>query len=210
MLKKYENCKRHEMLNKLIYLKQLLNETLRKYPPYPFLLRLTSKDYDLPNMGFALKRGKLNIIGIVAICVKITLPVTKSMNQSTSGDNHVKVSSNTRIILAATNWLLFLYRSHFDYIFMAAVKDQGITLYYALSASSQKELQTLDHVSQAFALLFADIEFELSTSDKEVSQTFVNAQVSAVNEIFTHMDFYFPQLNITVRAQCLPFTTPGI
>uniref|UniRef100_A0A1B0A637 Uncharacterized protein n=1 Tax=Glossina pallidipes TaxID=7398 RepID=A0A1B0A637_GLOPL len=112
--------------------------------------------------------------------------------------------------------LLSLYRSHFDYIFMAAVKDQGITLYNALSPSldmtysSQKELQTLDHVSQAFALLFADIEFELCTSDKEVSQTFVNAQVPAVNEIFTHMDFYFAQLNITVRAQCLPFTTPGI
>ncbi|KAL9901026.1 O-GlcNAcase isoform 2-T2 [Glossina fuscipes fuscipes] len=84
---------------------------------------------------------------------------------------------------------------------IAAAKDQGITFYYALSPgldmtySSQKELQTLkrklDQVSQfgceAFALLFDDIESELSKSDKEVFQTFGNAQVSVTNEIFTHL-----------------------
>ncbi|KAL9914016.1 putative cytochrome P450 6u1 isoform 1-T5 [Glossina fuscipes fuscipes] len=67
VLKKYENCMRHEMLNELVYLKQLLNETLRKYPPYPFLLRLTTKDYDLPNTVFALKRGNHVIIPVAAI-----------------------------------------------------------------------------------------------------------------------------------------------
>ncbi|XP_065372571.1 protein O-GlcNAcase [Calliphora vicina] len=84
---------------------------------------------------------------------------------------------------------------------IAAAKEQGITFYYALSPgldmtySSQKELQTLkrklDQVSQfgcgAFALLFDDIESELSKSDKEVYQTFANAQVSVTNEIFTHL-----------------------
>ncbi|KNC31600.1 hypothetical protein FF38_12819 [Lucilia cuprina] len=84
---------------------------------------------------------------------------------------------------------------------IAAAKEQGITFYYALSPgldmtySSQKELQTLkrklDQVSQfgcdAFALLFDDIESELSKSDKEVFQTFGNAQVSVTNEIFTHL-----------------------
>lgn len=84
---------------------------------------------------------------------------------------------------------------------IAAAKEQDITFYYALSPgldmtySSQKELQTLkrklDQVSQfgceAFALLFDDIESELSKSDKEVFQTFGNAQVSVTNEIFTHL-----------------------
>uniref|UniRef100_A0A1A9ZQP3 Uncharacterized protein n=1 Tax=Glossina pallidipes TaxID=7398 RepID=A0A1A9ZQP3_GLOPL len=36
-------------------------ETLRKYPPYPFLLRLTTKDYNLPNREFPLKCDKLNV-----------------------------------------------------------------------------------------------------------------------------------------------------
>ena len=64
--------------------------------------------------------------------------------------------------------------------------------YYALSPgldmsySNPKELQALkrklEQVSQfgcdAFALLFDDIESELSKADKEVFQTFANAQVS--------------------------------
>ncbi|XP_005181562.1 protein O-GlcNAcase [Musca domestica] len=84
---------------------------------------------------------------------------------------------------------------------ISAAKEHGITFYYALSPgldmtySSQKELQTLkrklDQVSQfgceAFALLFDDIESELSKGDKEVFQTFANAQVSVTNEIFTHL-----------------------
>lgn len=55
-----------------------------------------------------------------------------------------------------------------------------------MTYSSQKEIQTLkrklDQVSQfgceAFALLFDDIESELSKTDKEAFQTFGNAQVS--------------------------------
>lgn len=75
---------------------------------------------------------------------------------------------------------------------ISAAKEQGIVFYYALSPgqdmtySSQKELQILkrklEQVSQfgceAFALLFDDIEPELSKSDKEIFQTFANAQVS--------------------------------
>uniref|UniRef100_T1H5Y0 GH84 domain-containing protein n=1 Tax=Megaselia scalaris TaxID=36166 RepID=T1H5Y0_MEGSC len=74
---------------------------------------------------------------------------------------------------------------------IAAAKEQGITFYYALSPgqdmtySSQKELQIL---KQAFALLFDDIEPELSKSDKEIFQTFANAQVSVTNEVFTFLN----------------------
>ncbi|KAH8340572.1 hypothetical protein KR059_001267 [Drosophila kikkawai] len=84
---------------------------------------------------------------------------------------------------------------------IAAAKEAGITFYYALSPgldmtySSPKEIATLkrklDQVSQfgceAYALLFDDIESELSKGDKEVFQTFANAQVSVTNEIYTHL-----------------------
>ncbi|XP_030562779.1 protein O-GlcNAcase [Drosophila novamexicana] len=84
---------------------------------------------------------------------------------------------------------------------ISAAKEAGIVFYYALSPgldmtySSPKEIGTLkrklDQVSQfgceAYALLFDDIESELSKADKEVFQTFANAQVSVTNEIFTHL-----------------------
>ncbi|EDW81646.1 uncharacterized protein Dwil_GK10916 [Drosophila willistoni] len=84
---------------------------------------------------------------------------------------------------------------------IAAAKEAGIVFYYALSPgldmtySSQKEIATLkrklDQVSQfgceAYALLFDDIESELCKSDKEVFQTFGNAQVSVTNEIYLHL-----------------------
>ena len=77
---------------------------------------------------------------------------------------------------------------------IASAKEHGIMFYYALSPgldmtySSQKEIQTLkrklEQVAgfgcQAFALLFDDIESELSKADKEVFQTFANAQVKII------------------------------
>lgn len=85
---------------------------------------------------------------------------------------------------------------------IAAAKEHNITFYYALSPgldmtySSTKEVATLkrklDQVSQfgcdAFALLFDDIESEMSKADKEVFQTFSCAQVSVTNEIYNHLN----------------------
>ncbi|VEN50291.1 unnamed protein product [Callosobruchus maculatus] len=82
-----------------------------------------------------------------------------------------------------------------------AAKDQGITFYYALSPglditySSTKEISTLkrklEQVAQfgctAFALLFDDIEPEMSEADKEVFQSFAHAQVSVTNECYQHL-----------------------
>ncbi|XP_066145811.1 protein O-GlcNAcase isoform X1 [Euwallacea fornicatus] len=82
-----------------------------------------------------------------------------------------------------------------------AAKDQNIIFYYALSPglditySSQKEVSTLkrklEQVSQfgctAFALLFDDIEPEMSEADKEVFQSFAQAQVSVTNEVYQHL-----------------------
>lgn len=74
---------------------------------------------------------------------------------------------------------------------ITAAKECGIVFYYALSPglditySSVKEItvlkRKLEQVSQfgctAFALLFDDIEPEMSEADKEVFQSFAHAQV---------------------------------
>uniref|UniRef100_A0A8D8F4P9 protein O-GlcNAcase n=1 Tax=Culex pipiens TaxID=7175 RepID=A0A8D8F4P9_CULPI len=85
---------------------------------------------------------------------------------------------------------------------ISAAHEQNINFYYALSPglditySSSKELATLkrklDQVSQfgckAFALLFDDIEPEMSKPDKEVFQSFAYAQVSVTNEVYNHLN----------------------
>ncbi|CAG9862900.1 unnamed protein product [Phyllotreta striolata] len=82
-----------------------------------------------------------------------------------------------------------------------AAKDQNIVFYYALSPglditySSSKEVaalkRKLEQVSQfgcnAFALLFDDIEPEMSEADKEIFQSFAQAQVSITNDCYQHL-----------------------
>lgn len=84
---------------------------------------------------------------------------------------------------------------------IAAAKEHNIVFYYALSPgldmtySSVKEVavlkRKLEQVSQfgceAFALLFDDIESEMTKADKDVFQTFAHAQVSVTNEIYQHL-----------------------
>ncbi|CAO1438847.1 unnamed protein product [Diamesa hyperborea] len=85
---------------------------------------------------------------------------------------------------------------------ITAAKEQNIDFYYALSPglditySSVKEIATLkrklDQVAQFgcenFALLFDDIESEMSKADKEVFQSFAHAQVTISNDIFNHLN----------------------
>lgn len=84
---------------------------------------------------------------------------------------------------------------------IAAAKEHNVAFYYALSPgldmtySSPKEVATLkrklDQVArfgcEAFALLFDDIESEMTKADKEVFQTFAHAQVTITNEIYHHL-----------------------
>ncbi|KAI4497198.1 hypothetical protein M0802_007682 [Mischocyttarus mexicanus] len=84
---------------------------------------------------------------------------------------------------------------------ITAARECGITFYYALSPglditySNAKEVavlkRKLEQVSQfgctAFALLFDDIEPEMSEADKEMFQSFAHAQVSVTNDIFQHL-----------------------
>nr|AID61453.1 cytochrome P450 [Calliphora stygia] len=67
VLAKYHNKITEEGVKEMVYLKQILNETLRRHSPYPFLLRLTTKDYELPNSIFMLNKGNHLIIPTAAI-----------------------------------------------------------------------------------------------------------------------------------------------
>lgn len=101
---------------------------------------------------------------------------------------------------------------------ITASTDRNIDFYYAISPglditySNSKELATLkrklDQVVQlgckAFALLFDDIEAEMSKPDKEAFQSFAAAQVSVTNEIYQHLGqpkfLFCPTQYCTTRA----------
>ncbi|XP_071476953.1 protein O-GlcNAcase-like isoform X1 [Diadema antillarum] len=84
---------------------------------------------------------------------------------------------------------------------ITAAKEQGVLFVYALSPglditfSNPKEVTSLkrklEQVSQfgceAFALLFDDIDTEMSVADTEVFQSFAHAQVSVTNEAFQYL-----------------------
>lgn len=85
---------------------------------------------------------------------------------------------------------------------IAAAKESAVTFVYALSPgldmiySSSKEVaclkRKLEQVSrfgcEAFALLFDDIEPEISQTDREVFQSFAQAQVSVTNEVYQDLN----------------------
>lgn len=99
-----------------------------------------------------------------------------------------------------------------------AAKENGIEFYYALSPgldivySNSKEVaclrRKLEQVGQlgcnAFALLFDDIEPEISQTDKEVFQSFGHAQVSVTNEVYQNLNqprfLFCPTEYCTARA----------
>lgn len=101
---------------------------------------------------------------------------------------------------------------------IAAAKEQDIKFYYALSPgldmtySSSKETtilkRKLEQVAQfgceAFALLFDDIESEMSEPDKEMFQSFAHAQVAITNELYNHLGgpkfLFCPTQYCTTRA----------
>ncbi|PSN36772.1 Protein O-GlcNAcase [Blattella germanica] len=105
---------------------------------------------------------------------------------------------------------------------ISSARDKGITFYYALSPglditySSAKEVaalkRKLEQVSQfgctAFALLFDDIEPEMSEADKEVFQSFAHAQVSVSNEVFQHLGQ--PRFMLCPTQYCAARATPNV
>ncbi|XP_014227220.1 protein O-GlcNAcase isoform X1 [Trichogramma pretiosum] len=105
---------------------------------------------------------------------------------------------------------------------IVAAKESGIAFYYALSPglditySNVKEVATLkrklEQVSQfgcqAFALLFDDIEPEMSKADKEVFQSFAHAQVTITNDVFQHLGQ--PRFLLCPTQYCATRAVPNV
>ncbi|XP_073970684.1 O-GlcNAcase [Rhodnius prolixus] len=105
---------------------------------------------------------------------------------------------------------------------IAAADECGITFYYALSPgldmaySSTKDVaalkRKLEQASQlgctAFALLFDDIDPEMSEADKEVFQSFAHAQVSVTNDVYQHLNQ--PKFLVCPTQYCAARAVPNV
>ncbi|XP_075532915.1 O-GlcNAcase isoform X2 [Dermacentor variabilis] len=103
-----------------------------------------------------------------------------------------------------------------------AARENSVNFYYALSPglditySSSKEVsclkRKLEQVAQfgcgAFALLFDDIEPEISETDKEVFQSFAHAQVSVTNEVY--QDLNHPKFIFCPTEYCAARAVPNV
>ncbi|KAJ3631392.1 hypothetical protein MTP99_012521 [Tenebrio molitor] len=57
MFEKHDDQLTYDGIMELTYMDKVLNETLRKYPPFPMILRKCSKDYTIPDTQITLKKG---------------------------------------------------------------------------------------------------------------------------------------------------------
>ncbi|GIX99386.1 protein O-GlcNAcase [Caerostris extrusa] len=103
-----------------------------------------------------------------------------------------------------------------------AAAENDIIFFYALSPglditySNPKEIQALkrklEQVRQfgctAFALLFDDIEPEISETDKEVYQSFAHAQVAVANEIYEYLSH--PKFIFCPTEYCAARAIPNV
>ena len=68
----------------------------------------------------------------------------------------------------------------------------GLDITYSSSKDVQLLKKKLEQVSSfgcaSFALLFDDIEIEMCEADKEIFQSFAQAQVSVTNEVYQHLN----------------------
>lgn len=66
-LERHNNEWTYECVQDMKYLEQVFDETLRKYPSVPFLLRVTSRDYKIPGTDIILDKGtsvNINTLGL--------------------------------------------------------------------------------------------------------------------------------------------------
>ncbi|XP_046679584.1 probable cytochrome P450 6a14 isoform X1 [Homalodisca vitripennis] len=62
VLDRHEGNISYQALQEMTYLDQVINETLRRYPPFPYLSRCCSKDYVVPDSTLTIKKGQEVII----------------------------------------------------------------------------------------------------------------------------------------------------
>ncbi|XP_008192269.1 probable cytochrome P450 6a14 [Tribolium castaneum] len=67
VLAKHDGQMTYEAMMEMTYMEKVLNETLRKHPPIPFLFRRCTKDYTIPETSVKLRKGDdvgISIVGI--------------------------------------------------------------------------------------------------------------------------------------------------
>lgn len=57
VIKKHDGKITYDAINEMTYLKQVIDETLRKYPPVPTIDRKCTRDYEIPETGVTIKAG---------------------------------------------------------------------------------------------------------------------------------------------------------
>ncbi|CAH1994035.1 unnamed protein product [Acanthoscelides obtectus] len=67
VLKRHAGEFSYDAVNELVYLKQIIDETLRKYPALPLITRVCVKDYKLPGTNVMIEKGTKVIIPISGI-----------------------------------------------------------------------------------------------------------------------------------------------
>ncbi|XP_066257523.1 uncharacterized protein [Euwallacea similis] len=67
VLKKHDGVLTYDALQEMPYCENVLQETLRKYPPLPHLPRLCTRDYNVPNSNVTIEKGTSVYIPILAL-----------------------------------------------------------------------------------------------------------------------------------------------
>ncbi|XP_058453123.1 cytochrome P450 6a8-like [Malaya genurostris] len=67
VLARHEGKMTYEAVHEMRYIENCINESLRKYPPIPNILRNTTKDYHVPDMNVTLEKGYRVMLPVYAI-----------------------------------------------------------------------------------------------------------------------------------------------
>ncbi|KAK4878617.1 hypothetical protein RN001_011123 [Aquatica leii] len=67
VLQRHNQVMTYDSLNDMIYMRQVLDEVMRKYPPLPILTRVCTIDYKIPNIDLTIKKGTRVIIPLLGI-----------------------------------------------------------------------------------------------------------------------------------------------
>ena len=78
-----------------------------------------------------------------------------------------------------------------DVLFVYAISP-GLDIHYSNSKDVTFLKRKLEQVSsfgcKAYSILFDDIEVDMSEADKQIFQSFAQAQVSVTNEVYQHLE----------------------
>ncbi|KAK4878993.1 hypothetical protein RN001_007139 [Aquatica leii] len=67
VMERYDQVVTYDSLNDMVYMQQILDEVMRKYPPVPFLNRVCLADYKIPNTDIVLKKDTKVLISLLGL-----------------------------------------------------------------------------------------------------------------------------------------------